>query len=38
VWHRFCDRFLKRPLLSFQKLCELCQQRVMKDGDYFEGQ
>jgi hypothetical protein len=23
---------------SFQKLYELCQQCVMKDGDYFEGQ
>jgi hypothetical protein len=23
---------------SFQKLCEHCQQCVVKDGDYFEGQ
>jgi methylmalonyl-CoA mutase cobalamin-binding subunit len=23
---------------SFQKLYERCQQRVVKDGDYFEGQ
>jgi hypothetical protein len=23
---------------SFQKLYEICQQCVMKDGDYFEGQ
>jgi hypothetical protein len=23
---------------SFQKLHELCQQCVVKDGDYFEGQ
>jgi hypothetical protein len=23
---------------SFQKLYELCQQCVVKDGDYFEGQ
>jgi hypothetical protein len=23
---------------SFQKLYECCQQCVMKDGDYFEGQ
>jgi acetylornithine/succinyldiaminopimelate/putrescine aminotransferase len=23
---------------SFQKLCERCQQCVVKDGDYFEGQ
>jgi hypothetical protein len=23
---------------SFQKLYERCQQCVMKDGDYFEGQ
>jgi hypothetical protein len=22
---------------SFQKLCERCQQCVVKDGDYFEG-
>jgi hypothetical protein len=24
--------------LSFQKLYERCQQCVVKDGDYFEGQ
>jgi hypothetical protein len=23
---------------SFQKLCERCQQCVVKDGDHFEGQ
>jgi len=23
---------------SFQKLYERCQKRVVKDGDYFEGQ
>jgi hypothetical protein len=23
---------------SFQKLCERCQQCVVNDGDYFEGQ
>jgi hypothetical protein len=23
---------------SLQKLCERCQQCVMKDGNYFEGQ
>jgi hypothetical protein len=23
---------------NFQKLYERCQQRVVKDGDYFEGQ
>jgi hypothetical protein len=23
---------------SFQKLYECCQQRFVKDGDYFEGQ
>jgi hypothetical protein len=23
---------------SFQKLCERCQQCVLKDGDYIEGQ
>jgi hypothetical protein len=23
---------------SFQKLCEHCQQCVVKDGDYFVGQ
>jgi hypothetical protein len=23
---------------SFQKLCRSCQQCVVKDGDYFEGQ
>jgi hypothetical protein len=23
---------------SFQKLYESCQKRVVKDGDYFEGQ
>jgi hypothetical protein len=33
-----------RPILkeafadSFQKLYERCQQRVLKDDDYFEGQ
>jgi hypothetical protein len=26
------------PKDSFQKLYELCQQCVVKDGDYFEGQ
>jgi hypothetical protein len=23
---------------SFQKVCERCEHRVVKDGDYFKGQ
>jgi hypothetical protein len=35
----FCDRFLKRPLLTVSRsFMNVANRVVVKDGDYFEGQ
>ena len=34
----YCDRFYRRPLLTFWKVCERCQTCVLADDEYFEGQ
>jgi hypothetical protein len=40
VWQRLILRSIPKEAFadSFQKLYERCQQCVVKDGDYFEGQ
>jgi hypothetical protein len=35
---RFCDRFLKRPLLTVSRSFMNVANSAMKDGDYFKGQ
>jgi hypothetical protein len=39
-WQRLVLRSIPKQAFadSFQKLFERCQPRVVKDGDYFEGQ
>jgi hypothetical protein len=39
AWQLFCDRFLKRPLLTVSSsFMNVANRVVVKDGDYFEGQ
>jgi hypothetical protein len=39
VLQLFCDRFLKRPLLTVSRsFMNVANRVVVKDGDYFEDQ
>jgi hypothetical protein len=39
VWQLFCDRFLKRLVLTVSRsFMNVANRVVVKDGDYFEDQ